>query len=318
MDDRRFNRFQAFTLVELLVVIAIIGILIAMTMPAIQQVRESARRTACSNNLRQQMVALINYESANQHFPPAWNGSGKIPGYGNDRQEFLSPWTQLWGNFLGWQAFILPYCEQNNLYEELSLAQGWSQTDLNPLTGIAPSTRSVPVYRCPSDLDDGDGHSKYSGTIGDLNGRSSYVMCIGSLAFHERLAGLYPSQWGVGWQDVATTYPDMRDGASNVLFIGERDNFKKNPFGDHGAIWIGRQLWRRQAVAGRGPDSATNYQNGPNGSNVGWHVASSNHPGGAMVGMGDGSVHFLADFVSLEVMKRLCASNDGQATNWSK
>ena len=156
----RVIRNQGFTLVELLVVIAIIGILIGMLLPAVQQVREAARRTSCMNNSRQQMLAMHNFESAHQHFPPAWNGQGSVPGYGNDGNEYLSPWTQRFGNFLGWQTFILPFGEQNNLFEEFSLTQGWSQTDVNPISGIAPSTRVVENYRCPSDNDDGPGHSK--------------------------------------------------------------------------------------------------------------------------------------------------------------
>ena len=84
--------------------------------------------------------------------------------------------------------------------------------------------------------------------------------------------------------------------------------------GDHGAIWIGRQLWRRQAVAGRGPGSATDVGNAPNGSNVGWNVAASLHSGGANIALGDGSSHFLSDNVSLSVMQRLCAMADGQVT----
>lgn len=305
---------QAFTLVELLVVIAIIGILIGMLLPAVQQVREAARRTECANKSRQQMLALLNYESSRQHFPAAWNGKGSQDGYGNDPNEFLSPWKQFAGNFLGWQSFILPFIEQNSVYGELRLDHGWSQTHISPTTGLAVSNRKIPSYLCPSDAADDDGHAKYSGKNGDKNGRSSYVICIGSLSFGERNNGLLKELWGVGWQDSKTTFAQMADGSSNTLFIGERDNVKKNPGGDHGAIWIGRQLWRRQAVSGRGPGSATNFVNGPNGANIGWNVASSLHPGGATIGLADGSVHFLSDDVSLEVMKNLCAIADGAVT----
>ena len=94
----QFRRKQlGFTLVELLVVIAIIGILIGMLLPAVQQVREAARRTACTNNMRQMTLGLMNYESANQHFPPGIKSST------------VDESTNNWPNpGLNWGAIILP------------------------------------------------------------------------------------------------------------------------------------------------------------------------------------------------------------------
>ena len=91
---------RGFTLVELLVVIAIIGILIGMLLPAVQQVREAARRTQCANNIRQISLAALNFESANTRFPSGWQS--------NDNTIEGGPgWA--------WSTELLPFLEQQNL-----------------------------------------------------------------------------------------------------------------------------------------------------------------------------------------------------------
>ena len=100
---------RGFTLVELLVVIAIIGILIGMLLPAVQQVREAARRTTCMNNLRQIGLASLNFESARMSFPTAGGQSNAFWDTGEELRQRHGHEN------LGWLYQILPFMEQQNL-----------------------------------------------------------------------------------------------------------------------------------------------------------------------------------------------------------
>ncbi len=126
----------AFTLVELLVVIAIIGILIGMLLPAVQSVREAARRASCLNNLKQMCLAVHGYESANQHLPPSFE---------------IEHGFVLTNNNGSWSIHgrLLPFVEQSNAFEKVNLNLSW---DSQAATGI-PTLR-VPLYQCPSEVHD--------------------------------------------------------------------------------------------------------------------------------------------------------------------
>lgn len=134
---------SAFTLVELLVVIAIIGILIGMLLPAVQQVREAARRITCANNLRQMALATLNYESSFMKLPPSWKPPVGVE-FGSNS-----------GDVNGWsaQAQILPYLEQGNLESQIDFSLDYRSTpDVNIGGQMVrmPSAR-IPIYQCPSE-----------------------------------------------------------------------------------------------------------------------------------------------------------------------
>src|SRR5262245_519160 len=101
---------RGFTLVELLVVIAIIGVLVALLLPAVQAAREAARRTDCSNNLKQIGLALQNYHGAKGCFPSGYTSA--VDPAGNDT-----------GPGWGWAAAILPYTEEKVLHQLIQLDQ---------------------------------------------------------------------------------------------------------------------------------------------------------------------------------------------------
>lgn len=134
------NRRSAFTLVELLVVIAIIGILIGMLLPAVQQVREAARRSSCLNNLKQLGLGSHNFESSTMHFPtyglalPGFS-AGLNGAAGQPNVASNSPVENL-----TWSFQILPYIEGNNL------------SALRAQIGLVPEMYSiiVPTLACPT------------------------------------------------------------------------------------------------------------------------------------------------------------------------
>ena len=114
------SRPRAFTLVELLVVIAIIAVLVSLLIPAVQSAREAARRTQCSNNLKQLGLALHNYHTAHEQFPPAQYIQIDSKAAGNPSPDDWVRWS--------WFASILPYVEQmamaKTLYNRLNAYGG--------------------------------------------------------------------------------------------------------------------------------------------------------------------------------------------------
>lgn len=139
---RQSQRRQGFTLVELLVVIAIIGVLVSLLLPAVQQAREAARRISCTNNLKQLTLGSLNYESAKKQLPRSGLVGRKYEEFGTERYEVFDQHS---GPMLSWVVQLLPYIEQQNLFDRFDL----SQNVLNQAGD--PQATVVKSLLCPSD-----------------------------------------------------------------------------------------------------------------------------------------------------------------------
>jgi prepilin-type N-terminal cleavage/methylation domain-containing protein/prepilin-type processing-associated H-X9-DG protein len=185
MNDKRW---RGFTLVELLVVIAIIGILVSLLLPAIQSSRESARRASCTNEMRQLIVAVLDYDMAHEHLPAGTiNPKGPIQNLPN-------------GQHISWIAQVLPYMEENVLYDQLDFSLG----AYNHKNDRARQT-ALQVLRCPSSPANDGPYSNYAG------------------CHHDKEAPIDADNKGVLFLNSRIARDDLKDGAAYILFLGEKN-----------------------------------------------------------------------------------------------
>ncbi|MBX3435134.1 MAG: DUF1559 domain-containing protein [Pirellulales bacterium] len=304
---------RGFTLVELLVVIAIIGVLIALLLPAIQAAREAARRMACSNNLRQMMLGVLNYESSRRELPPAAQRLAVAD-----------------ARSIGLHVAIMPYLEQTAITSAIGNEQDVSKIDL------ALRNLNLPIYWCPSRPqvepeeyvnDVGYYASTYYGSTGPG--------CVpdGRWALETSHCG-HVSLDGVFVPFLAVKLREISDGTTNTLAMGERTYQIRSYFS--GAFFVGNTNF----VVGKASDPSKVCVDSSKSmrwgigtpERTGYYVRSSDvppgarkdilfndlfwgseHPGGAHFAYADGSAHFISDSTALNLLRNQASRAGGES-----
>jgi prepilin-type N-terminal cleavage/methylation domain-containing protein/prepilin-type processing-associated H-X9-DG protein len=296
-----------FTLVELLVVLAIVGILIAILIPAVQAARESARRTACLNNLHQIGIGLRAFESTYGKWPPGKKWSG--------------PRNQPMTFALAWSSFLLPYIEEDAIFQALDLS-----VDFTDPVNLPATTQIISIYLCPS-TSSIEEHRRPDGHLGPVEGMAGEGLgCIDYLGIsgpdkdtkHPVTKELYGRQRGVligtkglpGEAELIEPIPitsaKIIDGLSHTICVTECTGrgvaIKDGKIDSLNGAWA-------SGVNVTHIDKGVNEEEPPDA----WHQERifSEHPGGAHMLMCDGSVHFFSDNTKESVIRWLC-SRDGQ------
>ena len=329
-----------FTLIELLVVLSIIGLFVAIAAPAVQSIRSQARQTTCKNNLRQIAIASMSYESANGHFPPGTLGF-----------EFTSPTTIDWFNqgsryywrkaqHSSWLTILLPYLEQDNVFENLERDQVLESTnrdfelpvesELTLATFLCPSSRQskgvIEVYigSQPCRIDDPTFALDAFNFVqkSHLSGQEKQLFCeitnyLGCSGAHS--GGKYSQEYsfydGVFKSRSTVTTGEIADGTSYSILSGETI----------GGVEEGRQYAAHSWMFGGMGRARGGLPWKSNVSPINRRIRilgdtrhaypfgfSSSHESGVNFAFCDGSVRTINKFIGYEVLYSLAGIGDGE------
>lgn len=302
MPVDRLSSSRGFTLVELLVVIAIIGVLTALLLPAVQFARESARRSECANHLKQMGLAVQEFVDAKQTLPS----------------------SRLGPQHATWFVQIMPYVEQNTLFEM------WKLPDTYYVQSPAAQMTPIPVYYCPTRRSpmlssqfevSSTGQPdtlQHPGTLGDYAGNGGQFAgsivddpnCQGAMC--QAAAQIINSQ--VVSSTPQTRLRDFLDGTSHTFLIGEK-HVPRIKFGQSGPSWGDGAIYNGDfprnfsRIAG---NPKFNLGLGPDDLDGPWHCKfGSYHPRVCQFVFTDGHLGTLSVDTDMNILNRLAVRNDG-------
>jgi len=323
-----------------MVVIAIIGILVALLLPAVQSAREAARRMQCANQLRQLGLALHGYHLSHKVLPMG-AGNSNSPcklgasggGLPND-QVSATDGRPFNDGRCPWSVAILPYLEHSALYNQFNLRRPFngifcqsSSNDCNYVqarpedsVNFTLQRTPMPIYQCPSSRRSTAKNlrSDYYGVSG--GGVDSEALCHGAPWAGTLLPPVRRNFFnnGVLFVNSSVRFDHITDGLSNTMLAGEGQSpadfiWSSSARGAANASEMGLMIALQDPVN-------TRYQ--PGNPNTGLpgsdnrasdrRMLFSDHPGGAMGCMADGSVHFFSDRTNVSVLRLIAKRADGQ------
>ena len=323
------SRHEGVTLVELLVVIAIIGMLMGLLLPAVQQAREAARSTQCSNNLKQLVTGAMNHVSIVESYPTGgWHYymvGDADRGFGESQPG-------------SWYFCILPYIEQSALYQLSALGENPNSapSGTKKANGLTLITTPIPMFHCPSRRKAklytyGSGNTGTAGKIYNANSSSSvargdYAASFGDNSGSSETNSLTPASYpeavnfnltppastGVVFRFSAVKDSDITDGQTNTIFCGEK--YLMPGHYESGACTADNE----GVFFGCDNDNQRSSHDQPTQDRIGFNSLTmwgSAHSGTVGMAMCDGSVRRISYSTNLSVWHNLGNREDGNVTS---
>lgn len=296
MPTPHSNRRVAFTLIELLTVLAIIGVLLGILLPAVQQARETARRSECARKIHQIALALHSFES----------NFDSIPAVSTHQTQTNTP------SEISWHVRILPYLDQQNLFDSYDASQGYASP-----SNASMSLNRIRPFLCGSSLEERTLDINMESIAGEPAYTTHYYGVMGPVGLSRETGNPYDLSWSsAGYGDVSAEgafvfnpsqgqnakngrrLAEFQDGLSNTLMLGEISTRGNSAF----RMWSRGARFGEWSAAGKSISTVIKSKHATRFNETSF---GSNHPTGANFAMADGSVQHINRTIDIQLLQNL-------------